>query len=100
MSNLRPNQGKYSLTSKGTKLAGLISEEQKKVHKEIDEGVESWQQGSVFPSRTHPLYPYWLHLNDLDKALFVADYGAEIGSEGVENALYELIEGGYVVENR
>ena len=41
MSNLRPNQGKYSLTSKGTKLAGLISEEQKKVHKEIDEGVES-----------------------------------------------------------
>ena len=92
MSDLRPNKGKYSLTSKGRKLVGLLSEEERKIYKEIDKGE------SVYKSE-HPLYSYWLQVINLQKAFFVAYHGAEIGSEDVENALYELQEGGYVIKN-
>ena len=92
MSDLRPNKGKYSLTTKGRKLVGLLSEEEEKIRKEIDKGE------SVYKSE-HPLYSYWLQIMNLQKAFFVAYYGAEIGNEDVENALYELEEGGYVIEN-
>ena len=91
-SNLRPNQGKYSITSKGRQLTRLLSEEEGKIRKEIDKGE------SVYKSE-HPLYDYWVHLGTVQRAFFVAYYGAAIGSEDVENILYELIEGGYVIED-
>ena len=91
------NVGRWTVTAKGWKLHFLLHREKEKLGEEFRE--IPFQSGYA-DKRTDPLVQTHLKVSTALHALESAARGLSIEREEIEVAMDELIDGGYIIENR